>query len=151
MIQNWLYGMSPFEVIAIPKPRTTNDITGKRRPATVSAQWPICSSWSSSLASSASTAQTVRKRPPPTQTTAAPTWSILKTKYHGVFAAKTIETTMSTSAISEVATTDVRRRLSALGATTTCSMTSPRTNDSDRGGLYRGEGTVTTRSAPALR
>ena len=44
MIQNWLYGISPLLVMAIPKPSTTNDLTGKTRPATVSAQWPIWSS-----------------------------------------------------------------------------------------------------------
>ena len=60
--------------------------------------------------------------PPPTQTTAAPTWSIMKTKYQGVFAANTIETMISAAAIKEVATMDVRRRLSALGAATTCSI-----------------------------
>src|SRR5205823_6927127 len=146
--------MSPSDVMPIPKPSTTNDITGNRRPATVSAQWPIWSSWSSSFASSASTAQMVMNRPPPTQTTAAPTWSILKTKYQDVFAAKTIETTMSATAISDVAMTDVRRRLSAAAATTTCSIPGPlpRTNDSGRGGILTGlpDGYYPLRGAAAV-
>jgi hypothetical protein len=64
--------MLAFEVMPIPKPSTTNDMIGKSRPATVSAQCPIWSSLSSLFASSARTAKIVMKRPPPTQTTAAP-------------------------------------------------------------------------------
>ena len=101
--------MSPLAAIAMPKPSTTKDISGNSRPATVSAQCPTWSSWSSFRASSARIAQIVRKSPPPTQTTAAPTCSILKTKYHCVFAANTIETTRNATAITAVPIRDVRR------------------------------------------
>ena len=66
----------------------------------------------------------VMNRPPPTQTTAAPTWSILKTKYQGALAAKTIETATRATAMDAVTMIDVRRRFAALGAATACSMTS---------------------------
>jgi hypothetical protein len=38
MIQNWLYGKPTFSIIPKPKPSTTNDMIGKSRPATFSAQ-----------------------------------------------------------------------------------------------------------------
>src|SRR5262245_1947969 len=118
MIQKWSQPQFRFSIIPIPKPSTTNDMIGNSRPATTSAQCPIASSWSSSFASSASKAQIVRKIPPPTQITAAPTWNILNTVYHCASAAKTMKTTTSAIAMMVVTTTDVRRRASG-GATAT--------------------------------
>jgi hypothetical protein len=118
--------MSPLAVMANPKPSTTKDISGKSFEATWSASRPIMRSWSSSFASSATIAQAAMKSPPPTQTTAAPTWSILKTKYHWVPAANTIEMTSSASPIALVAITDVRRRLSGDAAATASGIDPPR-------------------------
>ena len=91
--------MSPFAVMAMPNPSTTNDISGNRRAAHVLG--PVAD-----LKQLVVVVRELREHrahrqeePAADPETAAPTWNILKTEYHWVLAAKRIETATSAMAI----------------------------------------------------